>query len=236
VNPTVWVVASLDTATKWCDLLRERGLAAEALAWSEFHSVVTAAQLAQLRMGARPDVLLLTSANTVRSLPAEASWPVPVACVGEATAEAAREAGLDVRWVGARGAEQVAADLAAARPGCRVLFLRGRDARREGVDALEQAGCTVEEVIVYEMQRALGFPARVAEAPAPAAVVVGSPRAAEALAEALGTVARPGVGDRPVLAVGDTTAARLGELGFTDVRDAGHPSGRALADAVAAVL
>lgn len=75
---------------------------------------------------ARYDALLLTSANAVRHAgvlpPALAA--LPVLAVGDATARAARDAGLTVTQVGAGGAAALAQSVDA---GTRVLRLAGRE-------------------------------------------------------------------------------------------------------------
>ena len=80
------------------------------------------------------DSLLLTSANAVRHGGAglDAVRHLPVIAVGEATAAAARAAGLRVEAV---GTGDVAAALAAAGPR-RPLHLAGRDRREAGMDAV----------------------------------------------------------------------------------------------------
>lgn len=73
------------------------------------------------------DALLLTSANAVRhgGTGVEALAALPVWAVGEATAEAARAAGLAVERVGDGGVE----DLLAGAPDARLLHLTGEDHR-----------------------------------------------------------------------------------------------------------
>jgi uroporphyrinogen-III synthase len=144
---------------------------------------------------------------------------------------AARARGLEVAWVGDAGAEDLARRVAASLPGGRVLFLAGRDARREGPQALEAAGLDVEEVVVYRMAPREAFAGEVQAAPRPAALVVGSPRAGEALAGALPSARRAEVLAAPAVVPGATSAEALSALGFRAVTVAG-PSDRLLARAV----
>ena len=87
------------------------------------------------------DALLLTSANAVRQAGAglERLMHLPVNAVGEATAQAAREAGLSVATVGDR---DIIALLAMLPTGLRLLHLAGED-HRDPHDA------RIERRIVY---------------------------------------------------------------------------------------
>ncbi|WP_374943113.1 uroporphyrinogen-III synthase [Sphingomonas sp.] len=80
------------------------------------------------------DALLLTSANAVRHAGTglEAVHGLPVVAVGEATARAARAAGLTVETVG----EGDAAAAIRASAGKRLLHLAGHDRVDTGVDAI----------------------------------------------------------------------------------------------------
>ncbi|HEU0310799.1 MAG TPA: uroporphyrinogen-III synthase [Sphingomicrobium sp.] len=86
------------------------------------------------------DGLLLTSANGVRHAgpQLDALQSLPVHAVGRATAEAAREAGFDVKSCGSGDV----ADLLATLPALRLLHLAGEDHR-----AVDDAG--IDRRIVY---------------------------------------------------------------------------------------
>lgn len=121
------------------------------------------------------DALLLTSGNAVRLAgPKLAEYAaLPVYAVGEATAQAARKAGLDVQHIGNMS---VAALLPVAeRAGhTRLLWLAGRD--RIALDP--GADMAIEIATVYEsdaLPAPTDFARRVAEADA---VLLHSPRAA----------------------------------------------------------
>jgi uroporphyrinogen-III synthase len=82
------------------------------------------------------DGLLITSANAVRQAGAglQALRGLEAYAVGEATAEAAREAGFDVAATGDAGVERL---LASIEPDLRLLHLAGAD-RKECADARQE--------------------------------------------------------------------------------------------------
>ena len=105
------------------------------------------------------DWLILTSANAARALAERAAalriplaQPVrlKVAAIGEATAEAARKAGLQVALVPeAYVAESLVEGLLARAAGQRILLARAAVARDVIPDALRQAGAEVDVVDAY---------------------------------------------------------------------------------------
>ncbi len=122
------------------------------------------------------DALLLTSANALRhagpGLAALAS--LPVLAVGNATAAAAREAGLTVRRVGTSGVDALLDTVPLDQ---RLLHLAGEDR------LAPQTGHSVEAVIVY---RAAAIADPALPPLAGAVVAVHSPRAGAHLAELTG--------------------------------------------------
>ncbi len=146
---------------------------------------------------------------------AAAVLAVPAAAVGGATAAAAAAAGFAVAEVGASGGAELARRIAAgSRQGAIVLHARGRDHHCDLARGLVAHDVRVIGIVVYAMdavppEELPPFPA----APGPAAVVVTSPRAAEAYAAALGA-RMPAI---PHLVMGSTTAARARELGIDAV-------------------
>jgi uroporphyrinogen-III synthase len=157
-------------------------------------------------------------------------WPtlgtLPVAAVGRATARAAEAIGLRVELIGTAGAPALVAQLAARLEGdAAVVHPCGRDRRDELGEGLRRAGRAVIPVAVYAMD-----PTPLAELPdlpaqPPLAVLLSSPRAARAYAEA--TAGRfAGV---PHLAMGATTAAAAAELGLA-VRTLADPTPDALVE------
>lgn len=235
MDERVWVVASEDMAAQWCDALSGHGYRATALAWSHVHAVEADRALRRALVLGRPDRVLLTSRYAVRHRPAALPADLACACVGEATAEAARAAGLDVREVGPGTGERLAQQLLEASPPIdHVLFLRGRHIRREGVQRLEQGGVEVAEVVVYEARPRDDFSGALRRAEAPDALVAGSPRAARALAAGLVASGRSDRLELPVVAPGAPTADALAEAGFTMIETAPAPSPAGLAAGLAA--
>ena len=105
------------------------------------------------------DWLILTSANTARALAERAAElrialaqpaRLKVAAIGEATAEAARKAGLQVALVPeAYVAESLVEGLLARAAGQRILLARAAVARDVIPDALREAGAEVDVVDAY---------------------------------------------------------------------------------------
>jgi len=232
VNDLIWTVASADTAARWAAAVRAAGHEALPLAWSEIVAVGDPRDTVHGlgRVGA--DLVLLTSPNALRGLPDGVGTGHDAACVGETTAQAAREAGFAVRHVGQGTGADLARELVAAGEPGLVLFLRGEVVRREGTDVLEDAGWRVEERVVYAARPRDAFDAEVAAAPAPAACMVGSPNGAAALDRALTAAGRRDLRAGPVVAIGETTAERLAALSFTRVRACEVPG----VDGILAVL
>lgn len=138
------------------------------------------------------DGLVITSANAVRHGGAglAAVRHLPVHAVGEATAEAARDAGFAVASVGTAGAEELAAQL----PPGNYLHLCGK--------AHKPLPGTVA-VAVYDA--AAVDPAPTFDDLAAAAIAVHSPRAGQRLAEAIADRAR-----FDIVAISPNVAAAVG--------------------------
>ncbi|MCC7140068.1 MAG: uroporphyrinogen-III synthase [Planctomycetes bacterium] len=223
----VVVVATEETAAAWARSVEAAGRAAVALA---FARAAPPADLgAVTRALAQADLVLATSANAARYLPAGVGGGRPAAAVGAATARALEAVGFRVDVRGDGGAEALARALVRSRARGRVLWLRGERAREDGAAVLRDAGFVVDEVVAYAVEDDVAFPAAV-RATAAAAYVVGSPAAARALAAA---VSLAGV---PCVAVGDATAQALRAEGADDVSVASRPTAADLARAVEARL
>ncbi len=178
--PVVWVVAARASAVRWVAVLREHGVAAGALIWAEARPLV-ADDVAL----PEAELVLFTSRQALDVLAYGAGDGRRAACVGAGTARDARAKGFEVVLVGEQGGAHVAARIGEELPGTSsVLWLRGEAARPEARDALVARGIEVHELPVYAMVPAEDFGARVAAAPPPDAVIVGSPRAVDALAAA----------------------------------------------------
>ena len=185
------------------------------LPWSELVVRLPAAQvLAALRYH-RPDVVLLTSGFAVSMLAAGAAAGHAAACVGESTGVAAGAAGFQTLLVGRAGALALAGALLERVPRPRrVLWLRGDEVQREGVERLRQAGVSVEEVVTYAAEPLPAFVPGLRAAPDPAAVLVQSPRAADALADALLATDRVLPRACGLFGLGSLAGERLRDLGF----------------------
>jgi uroporphyrinogen-III synthase len=161
----------------------------------------------------------LRTAAAARDLTGDlADWPA--FAVGGATASAAAAAGFAVAAVGSGGGAELARVVAARlEGGASVLHACGRDHRRDLADSLTAAGIELLEVIVYAMELTPQADLPALPAAPPAAVLLTSPRAAEAFAAAAG---RELAGAR-LLAMGATTAAGARAAGL-DVTVLRRPS------------
>jgi uroporphyrinogen-III synthase len=132
------------------------------------------------------DVLVLSSAHAVAALQkAGAIAGQRAFCVGDATARAARDAGLDA--VSAAGdADALAALVAERLPPGPVLWLHGAHTRGGLVESLAKAGFDVSESVLYEqLETPLSKEAQALLAhPGCVVVPVYSPRSAALLARA----------------------------------------------------
>lgn len=162
------------------------------------------------------DALFLTSANAVRHAGAglESLRALPVFAVGEATATAARAAGLTVAGVGAGDADALAA-LAETRGVRAALHLAGRDRARAHLTGVART------IAVYASEPAVPAPARLA-ALTEAVALIHSPRAGERLA----MLAPDGAAMR-IAAISAAALAAAGP-GWAATRIADRPSDAAL--------
>jgi len=226
----VLVVASEDTAAAWAARLVDEGVPAFAVPWSTIAPGPDLARAAgALRAAARGaaangpadprPVVILTSRNGVRFLPARAGHGLAALVVGAATATAANDAGF-VADAGpaaesAAGFASVVRRLLAASGAPRTaLWLRGDAANREGVELLAAAGWRIEEFVTYVATSRPAFAADVRGALPARAWVVGSPAAAAALVTSLGPDAfPPRPGCARVFVPGETTAAAVSVAG-----------------------
>jgi uroporphyrinogen-III synthase len=152
---------------------------------------------------------------------------IPAAAVGEATARGAASAGFAVAEVGTGGGADLGRLIArGCRRGSLVLHACAREHHEELAAVLEACDVRVISVVVYGMDAAP--PAELPALPEPAAlaaVVLTSPRAAEAYLAACGTRLK-GI---PHLAMGPTTGARARELGI-DVLPLRRPTPAAIVE------
>jgi uroporphyrinogen-III synthase/uroporphyrinogen III methyltransferase/synthase len=179
------------------------------------------------------DWLILTSANTVRSLQERsealglaftASSRSKVAAVGEATAAAVRKTGLPVDLVPEKYmAEVLVGCLAGEVAGKRVLFARAEIARDVIPDALRAAGATVDVVDAYRnvMPKAAPELLRAAFEKGIDAATFTSSSSVTHLAEAAreARIAFPFAGVRAI-SIGPITSQTLRELGWESAAEA----------------
>ena len=187
---------------------RERGLEAISIPLFEVEPIPWQVPDAQLFDG-----LLLTSANAVR-LAGEALQGLrglPVYAVGEATAEAARNAGFTVAMTGNSGAARL---LGSMPPGMRLLHLCGAD--RKDVACTTH---TITEMVVYRSR-----PIEAPQLPRASADValIHSPRAGERFAAL--------VSDRALMSIAAISpdAAEAAGSGWKSVAVAEWPTADAL--------
>ncbi len=196
----------------------------------------------------RFDWLLLTSQNAVRFFsarchalgiePSALVGALPrVAAVGPATADSARKAGFNVKFVASRNTgEGLAAELRDDLLGKKVLLPRSDHASNDLPAALSRAGADVTEVIAY---RTVAL--RPAESGALEEVRQGradvvtfaSPSAFHAFASQVGAdVLRPLAGRMTFAAIGPVTARAIREAGFTAEIEAGESTAAGLVEAI----
>jgi uroporphyrinogen-III synthase/uroporphyrinogen III methyltransferase/synthase len=195
------------------------------------------------------DWLILTSANTVRALVARAQSlglplaPGPrlqVAAVGEATAAAAREAGLQVALVpDTYVAEALVECLAGQSAGKKILLARAEIARDVIPDALRAAGAQVDVVDAYRNVMPAGAPELLRKALAGGidAATFTSSSSVTHLADAARAagIAFPFAGVRAI-SIGPITSQTLRELGWEPANEASVSDIPGLIDAVGRVL
>jgi uroporphyrinogen-III synthase/uroporphyrinogen III methyltransferase/synthase len=204
---------------------------------------------AALRKLGNYDWLILTSANAVRALAERAAElglglarpeSLQVAAVGEATATAARGAGLQVSFVPeAYVAESLVEGLMGQIPGRRILLARAAIARDVIPDALREAGAEVDVVDAYRnvMPEAAPEQLRLALAEGIDAAAFASSSSATHLAEAArqAGIAWPFAGVLAV-SIGPITSRTLRDLGWEPAAEANPHDIPGLVEAVARVL
>ena len=182
---------------------RRRGLDAVAIPLFEIEPVPSKA----------PDIagfdgLLLTSANAVRFTSQELRG-LPVYAVGEATAEAAREAGFDIAATGDAGVEKL---LDSIECDVKLVHLCGED-RRNVANARQK----ITPVVVYR-----AIPLDAPKLPPSDVALIHSPRAGRRFAEL--------VADRSAVAIAAISAAAAEAVGsgWKAIEIAGTPTDEAL--------
>jgi uroporphyrinogen-III synthase/uroporphyrinogen III methyltransferase/synthase len=202
-----------------------------------------------LRSLADYDWLILTSANTVRALvdcaaylniSIQKSASPQVAAVGEATAQAARQAGFSVGTVPASYvAESLVAEIALGVAGQRILLARAAVARDVIPDALRAAGATVDVIDAYRnvMPRSAPELLRAALEKRIDAVAFTSSSSVTHLAEAVRSagIAFPFAGVAAI-SIGPITTRTLRDLGWEPAAEASPSDVPGLVQAVVRAL
>lgn len=216
---TVLVTRDADDAAGTADRLRRSGWGV-AVAPLIVRRVDDGALSAALQRTPSPDLLLLTSAFAARAVARLAGpgfAPRRVACVGPATAEVARAAGLRVDLVPAEstGAALVAAlgDLTAHV----VLYPRAADALPATREALVRAGAHVDDVVAYTTIAATDGAAALAAAGPVDLVLLASPSTVRAYVAA--RAGAPAHGAPLVVPIGPTTAEACRAAGLAQADD-----------------
>ncbi|MFC2970020.1 uroporphyrinogen-III synthase [Acidimangrovimonas pyrenivorans] len=178
-----------------------------------------------------PRGLIFTSENGVRAYARRVSRrDLPVWCVGDRTAAAARAAGFAAGSAGG-DAEALLALLSAEKPAGPLLHLRGAHARGEIAQRLSAAGIETVEAIVYDqVPRLLSPQARAALAgTAPVYAPLFSPRTARLLVDAAAEARAP----LHVIAMSAAVAAAAQALGKASISTAERPDAGAMLDLLA---
>lgn len=178
------------------------------------------------------DWIVLTSAEGVKALPSIPAG-ARVAAVGEVTAQALRERGIEPSFLPAVSNDAVLGRSLPDVDGRLVALVRGSLAGADLPESLRRRGATVTEVIAYRtIEGPTTSRSLLAEALAdglPAAVVFASGSAVRGFV-ALG-------GPRlPAVSLGPSTTSVMRELGFEVVAEAEGQNAQSLADAVASAL
>ena len=178
------------------------------------------------------DALAFTSANAVRAFTRlEPRRDLTAFCVGAATADAAREAGLSA--VSADGdATALSATIAAALPaGAEVVHPCGADLAGDLAGLLAGSGVRLRPLPLYQTVAAEALPADVAaalDASALDVVLIHSPKAGRVVAGLLAAVTPSSLAGMRVLAISPAALAPLEALPFAALRSAIRPDETAL--------
>ena len=195
----------------------------------------------------RFDWIILTSAQAVRALAKRgkevmrslmySESELRIACVGPATAEAARQAGLPVEYVAVtHTGAGLAEELGNRLQGARVLLPRSDRANQDLPQALKRHGAQVTEVIAYRTLRPTEVDrrnlAQIGDGAADA-VLFFSPSAVQHFAERFGGDQLQALQDKlAITAVGPVTANALREAGVRRIVLAKETTATAVVEAL----
>ena len=251
VGKRVLVTRAAHQASKLSEGLRALGVEPVEVAVIEIHPPANFAPLDRaLRSLVNYDWLILTSANTVHALAGRAASlgvslaaepHLKVAAVGEATATAARDAGLTIALVPeSYVAESLAKSLAEQTRGKKVLLARASVARDVIPDALRAAGATVDVVDAYRNVMPQAAPALLRQAlqKGIAAAAFTSSSTVTHLADAArhAGIAFPFAGGVIAISIGPITSQTLRDFGWEPAAEATQSDVPGLIQAVARAL
>lgn len=179
------------------------------------------------RLPGNAAALVLTSRNAAACLAHRSDlaglYDIPVLCVGDRTAEAAREVGFTaVRSAGGRVADlhRLVVDTC-SREGGSVVYLSGRAVSEDLDETLRQEGFDAQRIVVYETEAAPSLPAEAIAAIGMGqidAVLFYSPRSVEAVS---GLAAKAGIADAlagiPAVTLSDRVAAAAKKAGYRHI-------------------
>ncbi|MCL5777258.1 uroporphyrinogen-III synthase [Limibaculum sp. FT325] len=181
--------------------------------------------------------LLFTSANGVAAFArASARRDLPALCVGERTAEAARQAGF-TDAESADGDVRSLARLAACHGARAMLHPRGEDAAGDLAGHLARHGIAVAEAILYAAEETGAVPPPICQAlesGRPCVVTAWSPRNAAILARRFAANPAWRRENLHAAAISDRAAGPLRDGGLGAVTVAARPDGDAMLDAIVA--
>ncbi len=158
-----------------------------------------------------------------------------IACIGDATRRALDRAGFDVHLQPARASGVALAEelIATSGPRPQVLHPTSDHGLTTLTDAVNAAGGVGERLVVYRLERDAHLDPGALVGADPDLLTFASPSAAIALLERTAGDTLRGLLELPALAVGDTTARTLEDLGFRHRASAASPR---IEDVVAAAV
>ena len=181
------------------------------------------------------DAVVFTSAQGVKAARhLRLALPHQAFCVGRKTALAAEAAGFQA-MSSERDADALVRMILAARPGERILYLRGVDTRGEVAERLNAAGVNTESAVVYRQEpQALGLAGTaLLQRPGPVIVPLFSSRSAELFRRAVPPEARASLF---LAAMSQAVADSLGNLPRVALKIAPRPNAENMLDAVGNLL
>jgi uroporphyrinogen-III synthase len=179
--------------------------------------------------------VIFTSTRAVEAaLRLGANLPRLAFCVGQKTAQAAATGGFDAKSADG-DSDALVAMVLAARPGGRVLYLRGLDTRGEIAERLNSAGVTTESAVVYRQEmQALDQPAAtLLRTRGELIVPLFSPRAAALFVSAVPSDAKATL---HLAAMSSAVAEALDSVAYGSLTIARHPDAKGMLAAVGILL